>query len=172
MANSLTGKVTTSVLSTHTLDGDLTDAVDKLNSYKISETTINNGTGAQKAQVHWHDEFTLTSSANVTLDLAALVRNIGGTITFTKVKYFALKLVTATTGYKASVEAGASNGFEKLFANTSDIAYIGADGIFHVEAWTDGMVVDSTHKTLKITSVAGAATMTLRIIIIGEGSVA
>jgi len=173
MANSYSGRVTTQILSDHLLDGDLADAHDKLNNYKLMDKTITDGTGAGKAQVHWHDEFTLAAlSDTLTLDLAALTRNIGGTISFTKVKYFAVRMVTATTGFKLTLEKGAANGFDKLLAGADDIINIYADGVFHVEGWTDGMVVDGTHKTIKFTHAAGGAAITAQIIIIGEGSVA
>jgi hypothetical protein len=173
MANSYSGKATLQILSDHLLDGDLADTHDKLNNLKLVEKTIGNGTGAGNAQVHWHDQFTLAAASDtVTLDLAALTRNIGGTVTFTKIKYFVLKLVTATTGFRATLQSGDTNGFDKFFASTTDIVNIPADGIFHVEAWTDGMVVDGTHKTIKITHAAGGALQTYHCVIIGEGSVA
>jgi hypothetical protein len=170
MAQTLSGRVKTTLTSTYLnalAERNVTDPISL--TYQKDFT---NGTGAGKGQVEYYAEGTLAAATNtVTIDLQALPVAFG-TASLTKIKYFYFRVATTTTGFKATVDGGAANPFTAFWSDPSDIEQVYADGEFSKSAWTDGFVVDATHKTLRITHLAGGAPLSYDLYIIGEGTVA
>lgn len=126
---------------------------------------------ADQADVIYTDQITLTASTPQTLDLTALTGGMEpGTKTFARVRLITITNLNTTDANKVTVGPGASNGWSapggstwQLYAfpstaNSQIPLVIGAPN-------TTGMVVDSTHKTLKLDP--GAATQIVDIKIVG-----
>lgn len=171
MSTSISGSVRTIINSSFVNALDLASATDALQ--QTFNDAFTNGTGADKAQVQWHDQRSLASGATESLDLAGSLTSAFGVVTFTKVKWLIIRVVTETTGYKLGVGGAAANQFINWVADSSDIVYIGAGGMLVLSSPVDGFAVTAgTGDILKIANAAGGDTITYDIIVIGEGSVA
>lgn len=153
---------------------DLTELTDDLN--KTWTQSFASGTGADQAQIHWHDQITLNSGASLTLDLDTTAQggdqycnNGFGDCKFTKVKAVLVKLSTATAGYK--LEVGGALNPVPLFKDTSDIAIVQAEGFLLLTAPVDGVAVTAgTGDLLKLNNPSAGA-VTFDIVLIGTGTV-
>jgi hypothetical protein len=142
------------------------------NTGVTSTDTIANGTGANNAQVLWHDQRTLTTATGDDLDLAGGLTNAFGTVTFTKIKGLFIEVTTATTGYRLQVGADASNPVSTLFGDATDLLVVQAGGQLLLTAPVDGYTVTgATGDILQIYNPSGGS-VTYKIMIIGEGSIA
>lgn len=161
---SLTATVRLQVDSKLTGVADLSSPTDQLK--KILSVVLANGSGANQAQQHWHDERTLSATSE-NLDLAASLTNgLGQTVTFSTVKTIIIYNKSTTSGQVIAVGGAAANQFVNWVANSSDIVRIGPGGFLALSSPVDGFaVVAGTGDQLKID--AGAATITYGIIIIG-----
>ena len=141
---------------------------------KSFENAFTNGTGANKAQLTYHAQRTITTGSSIALDLRALTAStdgsVFGTYVFSKLKAIGIALVTATTGYVLNVTPGDSNPFSALFGGTTETQKIGAGGFWAITSPVDGWTVDSSHRTIKIANPAGG-TATLVVFAVGEGTV-
>jgi hypothetical protein len=148
---------------------DLSTVRDALSQNVVQELT--NGTGANKGQVQWHDERSLaTESEN--LDLTALAGGAFGTVTFTKIKWLIIQVETVTPTVRIEMGAAGGNdwaGSAQLLKDASDIIRLCAGGLYLFTSPVDGWVVDSDQKVLKMNAIG---TLTYKIMIIGEGTVA
>ncbi|MCK9570375.1 hypothetical protein M0R72_15620 [Candidatus Pacearchaeota archaeon] len=171
MSNLISGSV--KVIAKSDFDNvlDLTAPRDSLS--KIINKAFTDGTGANKAQVHWTDQRILLTTAGETLDLEALAGAFG-VVTFDKIKFLIIEVTTLTTGYRLEVGAADANqwaGANQLLKDVSDILRVEAGGVLLWIAPVDGGVVDGTHSDLKIYNPSGGS-VTYNIIAIGEGTVA
>jgi len=149
---------------------DLNDVTDDLTKSYVD--TLSNGTGANKAQVVFHDRRSLLTTATEELDLAGTLVNAFGVVTFTKIKEIVIKVNTVTAGYRLLVGGAASNAFETFVGAAGDIIKIGAGGILALSSPVDGYVVTAnTADLLKIDNPSGG-TVEYEIWIVGEGSIA
>lgn len=126
---------------------------------------------ADQADVIYTDQITLASSTPQTLDLTALTGGMEpGTKSFARVRLITITNLNTTDANKVTVGPGASNGWDGPGGATWQI-YIRASTANSQIPFvlgspnTTGMVVDSTHKTLKLDP--GAATQIIDIKIVG-----
>jgi hypothetical protein len=149
---------------------DLSRVIDNLS--KKYSVVLANGTGANKASKHWHDQRTIAASGTDALDLAGSLENaLGETVTFTKIKAI---LVAAAAGNTNDVLVGgaASNAWAALFGDASDVVKVKPGGVFFLSAPdANGLAVTAgTGDQLKIANSSSGTTVTYDIIIIGEAS--
>lgn len=134
----------------------------------INKTTLGHGTGANKVNAEWSDQYTILTGANVELDLTALAGQ-HGTVTFSKVKALVIELVTATSGYSLTIGGAASNDFHIPFGASAGVASVGPASFYVYSNFVDGVTVDGTHKALKILNPAGGSAV-VNVWILGEGT--
>ena len=144
------------------------DGYAKLQILSDWSANLANGTGAAQASQVYQDSGTLAGSASTNLDLAASLVNIFGvTITFTKIKLFAIQaLSTNNVANNLQVSRGSSNGFVWFLA-ASDGFYLAPGAIF---VWQDPAGVAVTAATgdiLTLTNGAGTNTIGYNVIIVG-----
>lgn len=85
------------------------------------------------------------NNTNADKDLTAFADDASGAnISFSKVKVFAVAMLSETSGDVMTVTPGASNGFAAMFA---DACVVAAGGIL-VFVDRDGATVDATHKVV------------------------
>ena len=107
MSTSLTGsiKVVLDMAFKNTLDlSTITDPLKKTINIALAD-----GTGADKAQVVWHDERTLATTTGEDIDLAGALACAYGVVTFTKIKAILIYVTTTTAGYRLEI-GGSPNG--------------------------------------------------------------
>lgn len=129
---------------------------------------LSNGTGANQASNHWHDQRTLTASANENLDLAgSLVNGLGQTLTFTKLKAAIFKASTGNTNSVQVTRPGA-NGVPIFMAAGDGIAL--TPGALFIAVFPDANGVAVTAGTGDLFNVAnsgGGTSVTYDVIFIG-----
>src|SRR5690348_2887891 len=110
-------KLALAIVGVQSNDGDLSTPQDDL--VLRYEQTFANGTGADQAQIIWHDHRSLSSSAAESLDLAGgLTHPLGGTVTFSAIKAIIVKGAAGNTG-NLRVGADVANAFEGFFGASS-----------------------------------------------------
>lgn len=135
-----------------------------------SKATIANGTGSWKAQLCYHDQFSLTTNTVKALDLTD-ISSVFGKYTFTKLKALYVELVTATAGYKIYFGGGLSDPWWGPIDSASDEGVeIGAASRFFIESPVDGWTVTQSEKVIQINNPTGG-TVVVKLAIFGEGSV-
>jgi energy-converting hydrogenase Eha subunit C len=170
MAQSFTGSVKVTLAHQYQNALDLTNVVDSLS--KAYTDSFTDGTGSGKAQVVWHDQRTVATTTADDIDLAGVLTNAFGTVTFTKIAAILIKMQTETTGYTLEVGGDAIAPLDTLFDDTSDIIVIGAGGMFLITSPVDKMVVTGdTADILQIYNPSGGSVV-YDIWVIGEGSIA
>lgn len=170
MANTLTGTIQLKPDFSFLNSLDLTTVTDRLQP--IITETYADGTGANKAQVTFHDRRTLATTTAEELDLAGSLKCAFGTVTFTKIKAMIIRVVTTTAGYRLEVGGAAANAFETFLVAAGDAIKIGAGGTLMLTSPVDGFAVTAdTADLLKIYNPSGGEII-YDIILIGEGSVA
>jgi hypothetical protein len=160
--------VTVSVLATLIKSLDLAAGTVPL-TY-TQQKAFTDGAGADKIEAIFHDQRTLSASANEDLDLAGgLTDGFGDTITFTKVKAI---LVKAAAGNTNDVVVGGASATQWAapFGDVSDKVNVKPGGLFLLTApdATGLAVVAGTGDLLRIANSAGSTTVTYDIIILGE----
>lgn len=165
----LNTKFALSLAATLTSALDLSTVSDPLDySKKITLTT---GTGADQADMLWHDRRTLAASATEDLDLAgALTNALGATQTFARIKAVIISAATANTN-NVQVTRPATNGVV-LFLAAGDGISVLPGGVF---AWVAPnaaaiAVTAGTGDLLTITNSAGTTGVTYDVIIIGASA--
>lgn len=134
------------------------------------KATIANGTGSRKAQICYHDQYSLTTNAAIEIDLTDIV-SVFGKYTFSKIKAIYVELVTATAGYYVYFKPGANNAWYGPMDDLADGGItISAESRFFIESPIDGWAVTPSAKELQIHNPTGGTT-NVKIAIIGEGSV-
>ena len=124
----LTGDVIFKLTATYTSAKDLSTVTDP---FAISNTiALSSGTGANQADLLFHDTRTIAASGTDDLDLAgSLTDSLGATLTFVKVKTI---YVSAASGNTNSVVVGgaASNQFVAWVGDATDKVNILPGGAF------------------------------------------
>lgn len=165
----LTTKLVTSVVSTLTDALDLSTVTDPL-SYAL-RTTLTSGTGANQADMLWHDTRTLAASGTEDLDLAGvLVNGLGDTQTFARVKTI-LVAAAAANSNNVNVTRPAANGVP-LFLAAGDGIAVRPGGMFMATApdATGYAVTAGTGDLLTVTNSAAGTSVTYSVIIIGASA--
>jgi hypothetical protein len=161
----LNAKVTVSIIADLINALDLTSPKDPL---RLShQEDLANGTGANQANMLWHDQRTLSTGASENIDLAgALTNAFGTTITFTKIK--ALLIENLNSSRTLTIGGASSNAWIGALVATNDLIVIQPGGVFLITApGASGMaVVADTGDILKVLNAAGGDT-TYNIAIIG-----
>jgi hypothetical protein len=155
-----------SILSQIKSAGDLSSALDRLE--KTYSLALTDGTGANHAKNHWHDQRTLGVSAAEDLDLAGGLTNLlGDVITFTKIKAIFVFAATANTN-NVEVGGAAANQFP-LFKAVTDILPVRPGGVFWITAPdANGIAVTAgTGDKLQIKNSGAGTSVTYDIILVG-----
>lgn len=151
-----------------TLQGstDLSSLVDTL--LRDYSQNLSNGTGANQANIWWHDQRTLSASATENLDLAgSLVDVFGATKTFTRIKAILVKASSGNTN-AVQVQRASSNGVPLFMAASDGVALTPGALMLLVFPDATGIAVTAgTGDILTITNSAGSTSVTYDIVIIG-----
>jgi hypothetical protein len=155
--------------ATLTGTADLSTPTDALvNAVKLILTS---GTGANAADMMWHDTRTLSASATEDLDLAAsLTGTLGGTLTFARIKLVMVTALAANTN-NVNVIRPASNGVPWFLAAGDGIP-VKPGGVFLWAApdSTGVAVTASTGDLITFTNSAGSTSVTYSVMIIGASA--
>jgi hypothetical protein len=165
----LSTKLVLNVAATLTDALDLSTVSDPLDY--TQRYTWTSGTGANSADMLWHDTRTLTASATEDLDLAGvLVNGIGDTQTFARIKAIIVTAASANTN-NVQITRPAANGVV-LFIAAGDGISVLPGGTF---AWVSPnaasiAVTAGTGDLLTLTNSAGSTSVTYSVIIIGASA--
>jgi hypothetical protein len=135
---------------------------------KTSKIELSNGTGADSADLMFHDQRTLTASATEDLDLAGVLASpFGATLTYVEVRAVLISAAAANTN-NVQVTRPAANGVP-LFIAAGDGIAIPPGGVFLWCCPADGKVsvTAGTGDLLTITNSAGSTSVTYDVVIIG-----
>lgn len=166
----LSTKISVRISATQTSAGDLATAQDPLTYLK--EFTWASGTGADQADLIFHDQRTLNASANEELDLAAsLTDKLGNTLTFVEIMAIMVFAAAANTN-NVQVGGSAANGFVNWVANATDIINVRPGGMLLLIARdaTGYAVTAGTGDLLKLTNSGAGTSVTYDIILIGRSA--
>lgn len=131
--------------------------------------TFANGTGANQANMWWHDQRTLAASATENLDLAGVLTSVFGTvITFTSLKGLFVFAAAGNTN-NVQVTQPATNGVPWLMAAGDGIAL--KPGAWF--AWFDpsangAIVTPATGDLITVTNSAGGTSVIYDVFVLGE----
>lgn len=112
--------------------------------------SLTDGSTANKALYQYLKKQTLAAAGTLTLDLTALVTERFGTVTFTKIRLFWIRLRTPAASTKITVGNAASDIWSP-FLSASTCTFDCADSNKFTNP-VDGWTVDATHKNLKFTN--------------------
>jgi hypothetical protein len=165
----LTARVETTITATETKTTDLSVATDVLTYNKRIELAT--GTGANQADLIFHDQRTLIASATEDLDLAgSLTDQFGTTLTLARIKGIVVTAAAANTN-NVNVIRPASNGVP-IFLAAGDGMPVKPGGKF--EWWapdaTGIAVTAGTGDLLTFTNSAGTTSVTYDVIIVGASA--
>lgn len=165
----LTTKIVTQVLATLTSPLDLSTPADALEY--TSRLSWSSGTGANAADMMWHDQRTLAASGTENIDLAgSLTGAFGTTLTFARIKGLVVGAASGNTN-DVQVIRGASNGLAVFLANGDGLS-VKPGGFV---AWfspgaTSVAITAGSSDILTITNSAGSTSVTYDIVIIGASA--
>ena len=165
----LTTKLTLQLVATLTDALDLSTVRDPLD-YTFRDS-LSSGTGADQADMLWHDTRTVNASSNEDLDLAgSLVNGLGDTQTFVQLKGIVIAAAAGNTN-NVRLTRPASTGVP-LFLAASDGIDIRPGGLF---VWYDpgdgGVAVGAGSSDLiNIANSSSGTSVTYSIIIIGASA--
>lgn len=134
---------------------------------------LTNGTSTGQVDRAYYGERTLTSSASETLDLAGSLADLfANTLTFVKVKYIAVKVMTTTDGVDLKFGPNATNGagIGGFWTAAGDKTIVPAGGFvewYDPNGWT---VTAGTADLLYALNVSGSASVTYRVLIVGTSA--
>lgn len=157
------------------LSGTLTDPLDLSTPtdalVQAIKVILTSGTGANAADMMWHDTRTLAASATEDLDLAGSLANaFGDTQTFARIK---LVLVTAASGNtnNVNVTRPAANGVPLFLAAGDGIPVKPGGGVLWWAPDSTGVAVTAgTGDLLTFTNSAGSTSVTYSVVIIGASA--
>ena len=168
----LTGKFKFQAQLNYTGTSDLSTLTDVVNGTTLPSWAITSGTGANQADLIFHDQRTLAASTSEELDLAgSLTDSFGTTLTFARIKAVVVYAATANAGL-IQVGGAAANGFINWVASATDIIQVRAGGTFAIIApdATAYAVTAGTGDLLKINNTDGAGAGVYDIYIIGASA--
>lgn len=166
----LTTKIVTQVIGTLTSPKDLSTPTDALDY--TERLAWSSGTGANAADMLWHDTRTLTASATENLDLAGgLTNSFGATQTFARIKLLMVKAASANTN-NVLVGGDATSTFLTWVVAENDAVVVRPGGLLllHAPDATAYAVTATTGDLLMITNSAGSTSVTYDIVIIGASA--
>mgnify|MGYP001555613384 CR=1 FL=1 len=168
-ANAMNSKlVFKTLVSEYSNNGDIHAVAASIRDDVI--VSLEDGTGANKANQCWADERSLNASSSEEIDLAGNLSNaFGQTLTFSKVKAVVIK---ASASNASDVEMGgaAANAFASFVKDSSDIILIKPGGLIVLIAPDASGFDVSSNDLLKMANSGGAA-ISYEIIVIGEATV-
>ena len=135
---------------------------------KSTKIELSNGTGANSADLMFHDQRTLSASATEDLDLAGVLASpFGATLTFVELRAILISASSSNTN-NVNVQRASSNGVP-LFLAASDGLPVPPGGVFLWSCPADGKVTVTagTGDLLTITNSAGSTSVTYDVVIIG-----
>lgn len=138
---------------------------------KLARLTWASGTGADAADLVFHDRRTLNASANEDLDLAgALTSALGATLTFVELRAIMISAAAANTN-NVRVTRPASNGVP-LFLAASDGIDVPPGGAFLWACGADGKVTVTagTGDLINVANSAGGTSVTYDVVIVGTSA--
>jgi len=161
------------VNSTGTKALDLSTPNDQFPATAFTGFQFTDGTGALKAEQHYHDTITLADGASTELDLAGgLTDAFGDTITLTKLKgiYLKNKSADATLIYGHSAANGIPIVNAAALANAGGILIPPGGADIKIAADADGWLITAgTGDKLKLEhDGTGSSTMDVDIYLLGE----
>lgn len=166
----LTTKIVTQVIASLTDSLDLSTVTDALDY--TSRLSWSSGTGADQADMLWHDQRTLGASATENLDLAGSLTNAFGDVqTFARVKLLLVKAAAANTN-NVLVGGDATSTFLTWVVAENDAVVVRPGGLLLLYApdATAYAVTATTGDLLMITNSAGSTSVTYDIVIIGASA--
>ena len=167
MAEAVDLKVILKLVGTMTQATDLSSPVDNLaRDYTIAYA---NGTGANQANMWWHDQRTLTASATEDLDLAgSLISVFGTTITLTSLKGVFVFAATANTN-NVNVTRPAANGITWRLAAGDGIGLKPGAWVAWFDPSANGATVTAaTADLITFTNSAGGTSVIYDVFLLGE----
>ena len=166
----LTSEITFKVTGTYTAAKDLSTVTDPLALSK--SIPLASGTGANQADLLFHDQRTIAASSNDDLDLAgSLSDSFGNTLTFVKVKTIYVFAATANTN-SVVVGGAASNQFVAWVGDATDKVNILPGGAFMITAPSAAgyAVAAGSTDVLRVANSSAGTTVTYDITIIGTSA--
>jgi len=152
-------------------DRDLSSVIDSSRLEYVA--SLANGTGADQADVLWHDERTVAATSNDDLDLTNLSSPLfGSTVTFSLVTVKAILITNTETAPPAVLRVGGAGAvagaFGAPFAGDQDaVVEVPLDsGLLLSNKSSGWAVVNGSSDLLRIAN-PGAAAITYRIAILG-----
>ena len=165
----LSSKLVAQVVATQINDLDLADGSVPLNY--AQRLVLTSGTGANQADLIFHDQRTIAASDNEDLDLAGtLVDAFGATLTFARIKAVLFAAAAGNTN-NVQVTRPATLGVP-LFLAASDGIAVRPGGVF-MWAATDATGVAVTAGTADLINVANSGsgtTVTYDVVIVGASA--
>lgn len=169
MTTTLKTTVTASIETTFKNVLDLSSPVDNL--VELIKIQLSNGTGANSADLCFHDQRTLTASGTEDLDLAgSLAGPFGASQVFVELRAILVKASASNTN-NVNITRPASNGVP-LFLAAGDGVPIPPGGVFLWACPADGKVTvtAATGDLITLTNSAGSTSVTYDVVIIGTSA--
>lgn len=169
MATTLKTIFTVEVNATYKNLLDLSTPVDAL--LDKTKIELSNGTGANAADLLWHDTRTVNASSNEDLDLAGVLANsFGTTLTFVELRGIKISAAAANTN-NVRLTRPASNGVP-LFLAAGDGIDIPPGGVFAWSCPADGKVAVTagTGDLLNVANSSSGTSVTYSISIFGTSA--
>lgn len=169
MATTLKTVVTAQIDTTYRNLLDLSTPVDTL-SQRV-KIALSSGTGANAADLAFHDQRTINASSNEDLDLAGVLANaFGATLTFVELRAVMISAAAANTN-NVRVTRPASNGVP-LFLAASDGIDVPPGGVFLWSCPADGKVTvtASTGDLINVANSSSGTAVTYDVVIIGSSA--
>jgi hypothetical protein len=164
----LSGSISIAWNLTEQVDTDLRSGLSPLNaSWTWNVAT---GTGSGQADKIWSDTRSLGASATEDLDLSGVLTDLFGTVTFAKMKAFAIRSAAANlNNINVSRPAGATG--VPWFLAVSDGFVLTPGGMFLYALPQTGITVtNSTADLITITNAAGTNTVSYDVVIVGTSA--
>lgn len=167
MAEAISLQVVLKLIGSMTNALDLSTPTDALS--KDYSVTFANGTGANQANMWWHDQRTLGASATEDLDMAGSLTSVfGTTITFTSIKAVFVSAASGNTNDVQVTRPGA-NGVTLFMAAGDGIALGPGAWFMWVTPQANGKTVTGgTADLITFTNSAGGSGVTYDVFILGE----
>lgn len=169
MATTLRTVITAQIETTMRNVLDLSTPTDTLS--EAAKIILSNGTGANSADLCFHDQRTIAASANEDLDLAgSLAGPFGAAQVFVEVRAFMIKAASGNTN-NVRVTRPATNGVP-LFLAASDGIDVPPGGVFLWSCPADGKVTVTagTGDLINVANSSSGTPVTYDVVIIGASA--
>lgn len=169
MSTTLRTVVTAQIEATYKNLLDLSTPTDTF--LKRTAIQLSNGTGANSADLLFHDQRTITASSNEDLDLAGSLANAyGTTLTYVELRAVLIAASSSNTN-NVRLTRPASNGVP-LFLAASDGIDVPPGGVFLWSCPADGKitVTASTGDLLNVANSSSGTSVTYDVVIVGTSA--